>query len=348
MLQTHPTICDWPQCIDYDDTLVALLPFYETLLSTHHRGCLSRSSRIGGTTWGRTHQQCHNAALLAATSLCALGTPFASLTEPQLLESFQRKNHCVRAQLFSEAQHVTSSALAMRSKLRQPALKVYVGSIMVHMEGFDQQQPDHVETMKRALTRLSQKFPTAGLVLQLGDQFYRYNGATLEVVPWVSQTPPPVVSRMSAIKLPRHGRCVLVEGENLNIVVPPSPAEEAAQSLVALSAASDRAGGENTSNIQLRSVPDPPLVLYCIQSDVLKAEKLQAMFSTPDGKKALFAAPVEPLPAEGTVTLRLRRGHAFSPDVTMTTTWLQASVSDVGSRMGKLNLEARTPRSQGA
>ena len=41
------------------------------------------------------------------------------------------------------------------------------------------------------------------------------------------------------------------------------------------------------------------------------------------GRKALFAAPMRPLPAEGTVTLRLRRGHAFSPDVTMTTTWLQ-------------------------
>ena len=41
------------------------------------------------------------------------------------------------------------------------------------------------------------------------------------------------------------------------------------------------------------------------------------------GRKALFAAPLRPLPAQGTVTLRLRRGHAFSPDVTMTTTWLQ-------------------------
>lgn len=292
-----------------------------------------------------------------------------AVSAPQHLKAdFQRENDAIGAQMFSETSHVTAEALALRSDLRQPGLRVYTGSIMVHMEGFDQQRTDHVETMKRALMKLSQQFPAAGLVLQLGETFYRYNDGALEVVPWVCRIPPPVVARMSAIKLPRHGRCILVEGENLHIELapqPPSDEEKAAQSLVALSADSDPAGSNQHADVQLRSVPDPPLVLYCIQSERLKAEKLQPMFSTPDGKKALFAAPVERLDPSCPVTLRLRRGHAFSPDVTMTTAWLQESgapqestapaanvvartdsqpVADVGARMNQLNLAGPTPK----
>lgn len=48
-----------------------------------------------------------------------------------------------------------------------------------------------------------------------------------------------------------------------------------------------------------------------------------AALETLQGCKALFAAPLQALPLKGSVTLRLRRGHAFSQDVTMTTTWLQ-------------------------
>lgn len=39
--------------------------------------------------------------------------------------------------------------------------------------------------------------------------------------------------------------------------------------------------------------------------------------------KALFAAPRRLPSPEGTVVLRLRRGYAFSPDVTMTSAWLR-------------------------
>mmetsp|Transcript_12051 Transcript_12051/g.36168 ORF Transcript_12051/g.36168 Transcript_12051/m.36168 type:complete len:398 (-) Transcript_12051:348-1541(-) len=193
-------------------------------------------------------------------------------------------------------------------------LEIKKGSIMVHMEHFDQNEPAHVETMKRALARLSARFPTAGLVLQLGDNFYEHKDGELRPVPWVGSIPPPVVTRMSAIQLPRHGRCVLVEGEHLNIAM------SGAQQVLApdVQAARDIEGAE------LRAVPDPPLVLYCIESSVLQAEKLRPMFSTPDGKKALFAAPERVL-KELTVTLRLRRGHAFSPDVTMTSSWLKES-----------------------
>lgn len=41
------------------------------------------------------------------------------------------------------------------------------------------------------------------------------------------------------------------------------------------------------------------------------------------GRKALFAAPRRALPVGGTVKLRVRRGHAFGPDVVMFTDWLQ-------------------------
>ena len=63
--------------------------------------------------------------------------------------------------------------------------------------------------MKRALERLSRRFPTAGLVLQLGDKFYEHRDGQLREVPWVGATPPPVVTRMSAINLPRHGKIFL-------------------------------------------------------------------------------------------------------------------------------------------
>lgn len=265
-----------------------------------------------------------------------LDVPTASIVKPQTLESFTSETHHVPAQLFSEDHHITSSALAMRTTLNEPALKVYSGSIMVHMEGFDQNQRSHVETMEKALKCLSEKFPKAGLILQLGSRFYRYKSSGLEEVPWNGATPPPLVVRMSAIKLPRHGRCVLVEGKHLHIRKPPSPVEEAADNLVAMR---ESAGPK----IQLRAVEDQPLVLYCIQSNVLQAEKLHPMFSTPDGTKALFAAPVEPLRAQSTVTLRLRRGHAFSPDVTMTTAWLQDPVSEVNSQLSQLKLAAKTP-----
>lgn len=45
--------------------------------------------------------------------------------------------------------------------------------------------------------------------------------------------------------------------------------------------------------------------------------------ASPQGRKALFAAPQWQLPEEGYVTLRLRRGYYFCPDVTMTSSWLQ-------------------------
>ena len=45
---------------------------------------------------------------------------------------------------------------------------------------------------------------------------------------------------------------------------------------------------------ELRPVPDPPLVLYCIQANVLQAEKLRPMFSTPDVRPPL---PSPPLPS---------------------------------------------------
>ncbi len=70
-------------------------------------------------------------------------------------------------------------------------------------------QPQHVQTMQRALERLSRRFPTAGLVLQLGDKFYEHRDGELREVPWVGATPPPVVTRMSAINLPRHGTIFL-------------------------------------------------------------------------------------------------------------------------------------------
>mmetsp|Transcript_12053 Transcript_12053/g.36179 ORF Transcript_12053/g.36179 Transcript_12053/m.36179 type:complete len:118 (-) Transcript_12053:734-1087(-) len=73
------------------------------------------------------------------------------------------------------------------------------------------------------------------------------------------------------------GRCVLVEGEHLNIAM------SGAQQVLApdVQAARDIEGAE------LRAVPDPPLVLYCIESSVLQAEKLRPMFSTPDVSRYL-------------------------------------------------------------
>ena len=62
-----------------------------------------------------------------------------------------------------------------------------------------------MRAMEQALVRLSGRFPKAGLVLQLGDKFYEHRNGELREVPWVCTTPPPVVTRMSAVNLPSHG-----------------------------------------------------------------------------------------------------------------------------------------------
>lgn len=225
-----------------------------------------------------------------------------------------------------------------------PSLCVHKGSIMVHMEGFDHTQPSHVETMRRAMERLAVRFPRGGFVLQLGDRFYRYVDGGLQEVPWDGSTPPPVATRMSAVDLPRHGRCVLVEGQHLHIPLAPTSAATApsrdrqtAQQVMAA-----EGGGLATA---VMDAPEPPLVLYCIQTEVVQAEKLRPMYSTPDGCKALFAAPRGLLPDVGTVTLRLRRGHAFSPDVRMNAGWLRPLsstvhqvIADVTNQMGSVQL----------
>ena len=76
------------------------------------------------------------------------------------------------------------------------------------------------------------------------------------------------------------GRCVLVEGQFLHIAV----AGTQQQGLPALASAEVQAARADIAaeGGELRPVPDPPLVLYCIQANVLQAEKLRPMFSTPD------------------------------------------------------------------
>ncbi len=74
------------------------------------------------------------------------------------------------------------------------------------------------------------------------------------------------------------GRCVLVEGQHLHIAV-----VGAQQALPQHSAEVQEAARHVAAEgAELRPVPDPPLVLYCIQANVLQAEKLRPMFSTPD------------------------------------------------------------------
>eukprot|EP00208_Stichococcus_sp_RCC1054_P004080 CAMPEP_0206149392 /NCGR_PEP_ID=MMETSP1473-20131121/37751_1 /ASSEMBLY_ACC=CAM_ASM_001109 /TAXON_ID=1461547 /ORGANISM="Stichococcus sp, Strain RCC1054" /LENGTH=328 /DNA_ID=CAMNT_0053546853 /DNA_START=1107 /DNA_END=2093 /DNA_ORIENTATION=+ len=175
-------------------------------------------------------------------------------------------------------------------------------SVMIHMDHFDASQEAHTEKMERTLVRLSNRFPKAGMKLQLGTKFYSSEAGQVQEEDWTYDVPPPVVTRMSAVQLPKHGRCVLVEGEHLTVP-------------------------GMTSTVAAPTEATPPLVLYCIRPGVVQAEKLRPMFSTPDGRKALFAAPVQPL-QEGSVTLRLRRAHAFSPDVHMTADWLRRPADD--------------------
>ena len=84
-------------------------------------------------------------------------------------------------------------------------------------------QPSHVETMRRALARMSLRFPAAGLVLQLGDRFYEHSRNGLREVQWASATPPPVVTRMSAINLIHHGGPPLPTHTHTH-TPPPAPA----------------------------------------------------------------------------------------------------------------------------
>lgn len=72
---------------------------------------------------------------------------------------------------------------------------------------------------------------------------------------------------------------MLVEGGHLHIT--PRPAAEQTPALQAQQQALC-AGGGGLGGAQPESMPDPPLVLYCIQAGVLQAEKLRPMYSTPD------------------------------------------------------------------
>lgn len=66
-------------------------------------------------------------------------------------------------------------------------------------------QPAHQEMMNQALAELTKRCPAAGLVLQLDDKFWEHRDGKPQEVPWAGAIPPPVVTRMSAVKLPRHG-----------------------------------------------------------------------------------------------------------------------------------------------
>jgi len=240
----------------------------------------------------------------------------------------------VQACIFSDRIHTIDEAKEVGKHLPE-GFTVRRGSIMVHMDKFDQNNPAHQQKMEETLAQLTKRFPAAGLVLQLGDKFWEHREGKLQEVPWAGATPPPSVTRMSAIILPHHGRCVLVEGKHLH-VTPPSTLTAAVQH--ALDASGSGSGGTVQGF-------DKPLVLYCIREGVLQAEKLRPMFSSPDGCKALFAAPVGQLPAEGNVTLRLRRDHAFAPDVTMNAAWLHDSSPQPDVKRNILAQKAPSDRS---
>lgn len=59
--------------------------------------------------------------------------------------------------------------------------------------------------MKETLVELSKRYPVAGLVLQMNNQFYRIDNGELRETIWTAATPPPAISRMSVVHLPRYG-----------------------------------------------------------------------------------------------------------------------------------------------
>ena len=65
-----------------------------------------------------------------------------------------------------------------------------------------------MEAIQRAHARLASRFPRAGLVLQLGSRFYKRQGGDLQEMAWPFATPPPVVTRMSAVRLPLYGEAL--------------------------------------------------------------------------------------------------------------------------------------------
>lgn len=62
-----------------------------------------------------------------------------------------------------------------------------------------------MEAIQRAHARLASRFSRAGLMLQLGGRFYKRQDGNLQVVAWPFATPPPVVTRISAVHLPLYG-----------------------------------------------------------------------------------------------------------------------------------------------
>ena len=95
------------------------------------------------------------------------------------------------------------------------------------------------------------------------------------------------------------GQCLLVEGRHLNIAIMPAPATASTEIRAAQQALTTPGDGELNKALQLRSVPDPPLVLYCIRSGVLHAEKLRPMFSTPNvPPPPSDTPPPSPFPSE--------------------------------------------------
>ncbi len=81
-----------------------------------------------------------------------------------------------------------------------------------------------------------------------------------------------------------------MEGQHLHIAV----AGTQQPGLPALASAEVQAAHADIAaeGAELRPVPDPPLVLYCIQANVLQAEKLRPMFSTPDVRSPSALPPL--------------------------------------------------------